>query len=159
MRRKRPLSEKPHPRELTVPISPILFRQFSDRFSASQLSFRQRENRPCRSSASCQVTTQSATTQRYANLDNDPLKKASEHIGGRLAAAIGDTKAPRANVTSLAKAKRSKNRRGYCPGRERYPTAPEALREGFPTPSPCVAENTARPFAMSSSTRSSPVEM
>jgi integrase len=55
---------------------------------------------------------QSATTQRYAHLDNDPLKKASEHIGSRLAAAMGDAVAPRLNVTSLAKAKRSKNRRG-----------------------------------------------
>lgn len=56
--------------------------------------------------------TQPATTQRYAHLDNDPLKRASEHIGSRLAAAMGDVKAPRANVTSLARAKRSKNRRG-----------------------------------------------
>jgi integrase len=56
--------------------------------------------------------TQSATTQRYAHLDNDPLKKASEHIGSRLAAAMGEVKAPRANVTNISKAKRSKNRRG-----------------------------------------------
>ena len=56
--------------------------------------------------------TQSATTQRYAHLDNDPLKKASEHIGSRLAAAMGEVKAPRANVTNISKAKRSRNRRG-----------------------------------------------
>jgi integrase len=56
--------------------------------------------------------TQSATTQRYAHIDNDPLKKASEHIGSHLAAAMGDVKASRANVTALSKAKRSKNRRG-----------------------------------------------
>ena len=56
--------------------------------------------------------TQSATTQRYAHLDNDPLKKASEHIGSRLAAAMGEVKAPRANVSRLSGAKRSKNRRG-----------------------------------------------
>jgi integrase len=56
--------------------------------------------------------TQSATTQRYAHLDNDPLKKASENIGSRLAAAMGEVKAPRANVTSISNAKRSKNRRG-----------------------------------------------
>ncbi len=56
--------------------------------------------------------TQSATTQRYAHLDNDPLKKASEHIGSRLAAAMGEVKAPRANVTNISKAKQSKNRRG-----------------------------------------------
>jgi integrase len=56
--------------------------------------------------------TQTATTQRYAHLDNDPLKKASENIGSRLAAAMGDVKAPRANVTSISNAKRSKSRRG-----------------------------------------------
>ena len=56
--------------------------------------------------------TQSATTQRYAHLDNDPLKKAAEHIGSHLAAAMGEVKAPRDNVTNLTKAKRSKNRRG-----------------------------------------------
>jgi len=56
--------------------------------------------------------TQTATTQRYAHLDNDPLKKASENIGSRLAAAMGDVKAPRANVTSISSTKRSKNRRG-----------------------------------------------
>ena len=55
--------------------------------------------------------TQSATTQRYAHLDNDPLKRASENIGSRLAAAMGDVKAPGSNVTSLTKEKRSKNRR------------------------------------------------
>jgi integrase len=56
--------------------------------------------------------TQSATTQRYAHLDSDPLKKASEHIGSRLAAAMGEGKAPRPNVTDLSKAKGLKNRRG-----------------------------------------------
>jgi integrase len=56
--------------------------------------------------------TQSATTQRYAHLDNDPLKKASEHIGSRLAAAMGEVQMPRSNVTDIAKAKRSKKRRG-----------------------------------------------
>ena len=56
--------------------------------------------------------TQSATTQRYAHLDNDPLKKASEHIGSRLAAAMGEVVAPRASVTNISKAKRSKNQRG-----------------------------------------------
>ena len=52
--------------------------------------------------------TQTATTQRYAHLDNDPLKKASEHIGSRLAAAMGEVEAPRENVTNISKAKRSK---------------------------------------------------
>ena len=56
--------------------------------------------------------TQSATTQRYAHLDNDPLKRASEHIGSHLAAAMGDVKTPRGNVTNMANAKRPKDRRG-----------------------------------------------
>lgn len=34
--------------------------------------------------------TQASTTQRYAHLDNDPLRKASERIGGDIAAAMGD---------------------------------------------------------------------
>ena len=49
--------------------------------------------------------TQTATTQRYAHLDNDPLKKASENIGSRLAVAKGEVKAPRVNVTNISKAK------------------------------------------------------
>jgi integrase len=36
--------------------------------------------------------TQPSTTARYAHLDNDPLRRASEHIGSRLAAAMGDRK-------------------------------------------------------------------
>jgi integrase len=32
--------------------------------------------------------TQAATTARYAHLDNDPLRHASEAIGGRIAAAL-----------------------------------------------------------------------
>ena len=32
--------------------------------------------------------TQASTTQRYAHLDNDPLRRASEHIGGQIAAAL-----------------------------------------------------------------------
>jgi integrase len=34
--------------------------------------------------------TQSATTQRYAHLDNDPLRKASERIANELATAMGE---------------------------------------------------------------------
>jgi hypothetical protein len=34
--------------------------------------------------------TRASTTQRYAHLDTDPLRCASEHIGGRLAAAMGE---------------------------------------------------------------------
>ncbi|MGB7715493.1 MAG: integrase, partial [Pseudolabrys sp.] len=32
--------------------------------------------------------TQTATTARYAHLDNDPLRRASESIAGRIAAAL-----------------------------------------------------------------------
>jgi integrase len=56
--------------------------------------------------------TQSATTQRYAHLDNDPLQKASERIANHLAAAMGEAVAPLAQVTNLARAARSKSRRG-----------------------------------------------
>jgi integrase len=34
--------------------------------------------------------SQAATTARYAHLDNDPLRRASEHIGGQIAAAMGE---------------------------------------------------------------------
>jgi integrase len=34
--------------------------------------------------------SQPATTARYAHLDNDPLKRASDHIGLRLSEAMGD---------------------------------------------------------------------
>ncbi len=34
--------------------------------------------------------TQSATTARYAHLDNDPLRRASESIAGRIAEAMGE---------------------------------------------------------------------
>jgi integrase len=37
------------------------------------------------------------TTQRYAHLDMDPLRRASEHIGGRLAAAMREP-APKAGA-------------------------------------------------------------
>jgi integrase len=36
--------------------------------------------------------TQASTTARYAHLDADPLRRASEHIGSRLAAAMGELK-------------------------------------------------------------------
>src|SRR5439155_6593777 len=38
--------------------------------------------------------TQPSTTARYAHLDADPLRRASEHIGTQLAAAMGDLKPP-----------------------------------------------------------------
>jgi hypothetical protein len=52
--------------------------------------------------------TRPATTQRYAHLDNDPLKKASEHIGSHLAAAMGDVKAPSSNVTKITSRSRKR---------------------------------------------------
>jgi integrase len=46
--------------------------------------------------------TQPSTTARYAHLDTDPLRRASEHIGNRLAAAMGDLKArPGAEVVDM----------------------------------------------------------
>jgi integrase len=36
--------------------------------------------------------TQPSTTARYAHLDTDPLRRASEHIGSEIAAAMGDLK-------------------------------------------------------------------
>jgi integrase len=49
---------------------------------------------------------QAATTQRYAHLDADPLRRASNTIGNSIAAAMGETTAPLANVIPL---KRGKN--------------------------------------------------
>ena len=49
--------------------------------------------------------TQPSTTARYAHLDTDPLRRASEHIGGRLAAAMGDLKPrPRGEVIPMQQA-------------------------------------------------------
>jgi integrase len=42
-----------------------------------------------------------ATTQRYAHLDNDPLRKATDAIGARIAAALQGK--PRAEITPLRK--------------------------------------------------------
>ena len=56
--------------------------------------------------------TQSATTQRYAHLDDDPVRKASEQIGSRLATAMGEIKTNVAPVSDLRAARKSKSRRG-----------------------------------------------
>jgi integrase len=48
--------------------------------------------------------TQASTTARYAHLDADPLRRASDRIGGHIAAAMGDAKRSGdgpANVVSL----------------------------------------------------------
>jgi integrase len=47
--------------------------------------------------------SQPATTARYAHLDNDPLKRASELIGGTLAAAMGDTNREKETVVTALK--------------------------------------------------------
>ncbi len=49
--------------------------------------------------------TQPSTTARYAHLDADPLRRASDHIGNQLAAAMGDLKAkPSGEVVELSEA-------------------------------------------------------
>jgi integrase len=44
-----------------------------------------------------------ATTARYAHIDNDPLKRASERIGRTIEAALGESLAQRADVVRLRK--------------------------------------------------------
>jgi integrase len=44
---------------------------------------------------------QPTTTARYAHLDNDPLRRASEAIAGRIAAALEGN--PRAPVVAIAR--------------------------------------------------------
>jgi hypothetical protein len=43
---------------------------------------------------------QDSTTARYAHIDNDPLRHASERIGNQIAAAMGDLPV-RANIAPL----------------------------------------------------------
>jgi integrase len=55
--------------------------------------------------------TQPSTTARYAHLDTDPLRRASEHIGARLAAAMGDLRPhPGGEVIALQPSKPQRNR-------------------------------------------------
>ena len=51
--------------------------------------------------------TKASTTKRYAHLDTDPLRRASDHIGTRLAAALGEPepKSAHAAVVSIRAAK------------------------------------------------------
>jgi integrase len=42
-----------------------------------------------------------STTQRYAHLDSDPLRRASEHIAGRIAAALGEAPSKGGEVVPL----------------------------------------------------------
>jgi integrase len=52
--------------------------------------------------------TKASTTQKYAHLDVDPLRRASDHIGARLAAALGEPnpKSARAAVVPIRVSKR-----------------------------------------------------
>jgi integrase len=54
--------------------------------------------------------TQAVTTQRYAHLDADPLRKASEHIGSRLASAMGERSGQGADVVTFQINGRSNSR-------------------------------------------------
>jgi integrase len=45
--------------------------------------------------------TQAATTARYAHLDSDPLRRASEAIAGRIAAAMGEAPSKGAEIVRL----------------------------------------------------------
>jgi integrase len=42
------------------------------------------------------------TTARYAHLDADPLRRASDRIGSEIAAALGDARPSRDNVSRIA---------------------------------------------------------
>jgi integrase len=50
--------------------------------------------------------TQSATTQRYAHLDADPLRRASERIAGDIAAALGEGRTAAKNIRAIPTARR-----------------------------------------------------
>jgi integrase len=47
--------------------------------------------------------TQAATTARYAHLDSDPLRRASDHIGGRIQAAMGEGPAGGGEIVTFRK--------------------------------------------------------
>jgi integrase len=56
--------------------------------------------------------TQPSTTARYAHLDTDPVRRASEHIGSQLAAAMGDLKPhPKGEIIPM-QGGRTRRRRG-----------------------------------------------
>jgi hypothetical protein len=65
----------------------------------------------CRSSVNCSAILR-RLPPRYAHLDNDPLRKASNHIANEIAAAMGEAPVSSANIADLSEAKRTKNRRG-----------------------------------------------
>jgi integrase len=55
---------------------------------------------------------QASTTARYAHLDADPLRRASEHIGRHLAAALGDARQSSGEIVKLERTRSKKSRRG-----------------------------------------------
>jgi integrase len=54
--------------------------------------------------------TQASTTQRYAHLDTDPLRRASDHIGYHLARAMGEPQREKAAVDSRTGVSKRKTR-------------------------------------------------
>jgi integrase len=56
--------------------------------------------------------SQASTTQRYAHLDADPLRRASEQIAGRIAAAMGESARKRGKIPHRESLLRLRNRRG-----------------------------------------------
>jgi integrase len=59
--------------------------------------------------------TQSATTQRYAHLDADPLRKASEHIGSQLASAMGEGSGPGVDIVTLHRRSNDRSKPSKAP--------------------------------------------
>jgi integrase len=53
--------------------------------------------------------SQASTTQRYAHLDADPLRRASEHIAGHIAAAMGETVGARAKILPFGTEERARS--------------------------------------------------
>jgi integrase len=56
--------------------------------------------------------SQASTTQRYAHLDAGPLRRASEHIAGRIAAAMGESARKRGKIPQRESLSRLRNHRG-----------------------------------------------
>ena len=50
--------------------------------------------------------TQASTTQRYAHLDNDPLRRASNRTGGKLAQAMGEARGSNAAIIPYSRGSR-----------------------------------------------------
>lgn len=55
--------------------------------------------------------SQSATTQRYAHLNDDPLRKASDQIGQHLAEAMGEVTTRTSAISDIRTARKLRNRR------------------------------------------------